>query len=54
MSQLHCLDLALFLACAVNEKAGFVMLDEPILSSDDYRTFFNAMVVEELINLGMC
>lgn len=54
MSQLHCLGLALFLARAVNEKAGFVVLDDPILSSDeDYRAFFNAMVVEELVNLGM-
>ncbi|MBZ9944498.1 AAA family ATPase [Mesorhizobium sp. BR1-1-13] len=54
MSQLHCLGLALFLARAVNEKVGFVVLDDPILSSDeDYRAFFNAMVVEELINLGM-
>lgn len=54
MSQLHCLGLALFLARAVNEKAGFVVLDDPILSSDeDYRAFFNAMVIEELVNLGM-
>jgi hypothetical protein len=54
MSQLHCLGLALFLARAVNEKAGFVVLDDPILSSDeDYRAFFNAMVVEKLAGLGM-
>ena len=54
MSQLHCLGLALFLARAVNEKAGFVVLDDPILSSDeDYRAFFNAMVIEELASLGM-
>src|SRR3546814_10472102 len=37
-SQLHCLGLALFLARAVKENSGFVVLDEPILSSDeDYR-----------------
>ncbi|RWB39720.1 MAG: hypothetical protein EOQ46_26120 [Mesorhizobium sp.] len=54
MSQLHCLGLTLFLARAVNEKAGFVVLDDPILSSDeDYRAFFNALVIEELISLGM-
>ncbi|MER9094450.1 hypothetical protein NKI34_25775 [Mesorhizobium sp. M0700] len=54
MSQLHCLGLSLFLARAVNEQAGFVVLDDPILSSDeDYRAFFNAMVIEELANLGM-
>ncbi|WP_458759165.1 hypothetical protein ACSVBT_00675 [Afipia sp. TerB] len=54
MSQLHCLGLSLFLARAVNEKAGFVVLDDPILSSDeDYRAFFNAMVIEELAALGM-
>lgn len=54
MSQLHCLGLALFLARAVKEKAGFVVLDDPILSSDeDYRAFFNAMVIEELAGLGM-
>lgn len=54
MSQLHCLGLALFLARAVNEQAGFVVLDDPVLSSDeDYRAFFNAMVIEELLKLGM-
>jgi hypothetical protein len=53
-SQLHCLGLALFLTRAVNEKAGFVVLDDPIISSDeDYRAFFNAMVLEELLKLGM-
>lgn len=53
-SQLHCLGLALFLARAVNEKVGFVVLDDPVISSDeDYRAYFNAMVVEELIKLGV-
>lgn len=53
-SQLHCLGLALFLARSVKEQAGFIVLDDPILSSDeDYRAFFNAMVVEELLAIGM-
>jgi len=53
-SQLHCLGLALFLARAVKEKSGFVLLDDPILSSDeDYRAFFNSSVLEELLKLGM-
>lgn len=53
-SQLHCLGLSLFLARSVNEGCGFVVLDDPILSSDeDYRAFFNAAVVEELIKLGI-
>jgi hypothetical protein len=53
-SQLHCLGLALFLARSVKEGAGFIVLDDPILSSDeDYRAFFNAMVLEELLKIGM-
>jgi hypothetical protein len=53
-SQLHCLGLALFLARAVREGAGFVVLDDPILSSDeDYRAFFNAMVIEDLLKRGL-
>jgi len=53
-SQLHCLGLALFLARSVKEKAGFVVLDDPILSSDDdYRAFFNSRVLEELLKLGV-
>ena len=53
-SQLHCLGLALFLARSVKEKVGFIVLDDPIISSDeDYRAFFNAMVVEELMKTGM-
>ncbi len=53
-SQLHCLGLALFLARAVKENTGFVVLDDPILSSDeDYRAFFNSRVLEELLKLGI-
>lgn len=53
-SQLHCLGLALFLARAVKENSGFVVLDDPILSSDeDYRAFFNSSVLEELLKRGM-
>jgi len=53
-SQLHCLGLALFLARAVKENSGFIVLDDPILSSDeDYRAFFNSSVLEELLKLGM-
>lgn len=37
-SQLHCLGLALFLARAQHEGLGFIILDDPVLSSDeDYR-----------------
>jgi hypothetical protein len=37
-SQLHCLGLALFLARAQHEQLGFIVLDDPVLSSDeDYR-----------------
>jgi len=54
MSQLHCLGLSLFLARAVKEGAGFIVLDDPILSSDeDYRAYFNAPVIEELLALGI-
>jgi hypothetical protein len=53
-SQLHCLGLALFLARAVKENSGFIVLDDPILSSDeDYRAYFNARVVEKLLALGI-
>lgn len=51
-SQLHCLGLALFLARCQHEGSGFVVLDDPILSSDeDYRAHFVAAVVEQLIDL---
>lgn len=53
-SQLHCLGLALFLARAVHEKTGFIVLDDPILSSDEgYRTHFNTAVLEKLLDDGM-
>jgi len=53
-SQLHCLGLALFLARSTQEGTGFIVLDDPILSSDeDYRAHFNAAVIEELCRLGI-
>ena len=53
-SQLHCLGLALFLARALHEGAGFIVLDDPILSSDeDYRAYFNTGVIEKLSALGV-
>ena len=53
-SQLHCLGLSLFLARAVHENAGFIVLDDPIVSSDeDYRAFFVASVVKALNDLGI-
>ncbi len=51
-SQLHCLGLALFLARAEHEGVGFIILDDPVLSSDeDYRGHFNAGVLSALLNL---
>lgn len=53
-SQLHCLGLAVFLARSVKERSAFIVLDDPILSSDeDYRAFFNAGVLENLLKLGI-
>jgi hypothetical protein len=53
-SQLHCLGLALFLARAQHEGIGFIVLDDPALSSDeDYRVHFNSTVLTELLNLPM-
>jgi hypothetical protein len=53
-SQLHCLGLAVFLARAVHEKAGFIVLDDPILASDeDYRAYFKLLVVERLLDCGI-
>ena len=50
-SQLHCLGLALFLARSIHDRTGFVVLDDPILSSDeDYRAYFNTSVIEKLID----
>ena len=53
-SQLHCLGLALFIARSLHEGTGFIVLDDPIISSDeDYRAHFNAAVVERLIDIGI-
>ena len=53
-SQLHCLGLALFLARAVDERMGFIILDDPVLSSDeDHRVHFNSTVLTELLKLPM-
>jgi hypothetical protein len=53
-SQLHCLGLSLFLARAVQEGAGFVVLDDPVLTSDDdYRPNFTSSVIEALLELGI-
>jgi hypothetical protein len=53
-SQLHCLGLSLFLARAVEESAGFVILDDPVLSSDDdYRPNFVSSVIEGLLDEGI-
>lgn len=53
-SQLHCLGLALFIARSVHEGASFIVLDDPILSSDeDYKSFFTTGVVEKLLDLGI-
>jgi hypothetical protein len=50
-SQLHCLGLALFLARAEHEGVGFIVLDDPVLSSDDdYRVHFNSTVLSELLS----
>lgn len=53
-SQLHCLGLALFLARAVNERSTFVVLDDPVLTSDDdFRPNFNSTVIEALLAIGI-
>lgn len=53
-SQLHCLGLSVFLARALHEGTRFIVLDDPILSSDeDYRAYFNAAVLEKLCALGV-
>jgi hypothetical protein len=53
-SQLHCLGLSLFLARAVQERTGFIILDDPVLSSDDdYRPNFVSSVIEGLLDEGM-
>lgn len=51
-SQLHCLGLAMFLARAQHESLGFIILDDPVLSSDeDYRVHFESTVLTELLKI---
>ena len=53
-SQLHCLGLALFLARVQHEDLSFIVLDDPVLSSDeDYRVNFNSTVVNALLGLPL-
>ncbi len=53
-SQLHCLGLALFIARSVHEGTGFMILDDPILASDeDYRAYFKFDVLKNLIDAGI-
>jgi hypothetical protein len=53
-SQLHCLGLSMFLARAIQENAGFIILDDPVLTSDDdYRPNFVASVIESLLAAGL-
>lgn len=53
-SQLHCLGLSLFLARAIDGGAGFVLLDDPVLTSDDdFRPNFAASVIEALLDAGI-
>jgi hypothetical protein len=49
-SQLNCLGLAAFLARAVREGTGFVVLDDPVPASDEeHRAFFIDRVLQELL-----
>lgn len=53
-SQLHCLGLAMFLARAQHEGFGFIVLDDPVQSSDeDYRVHFNSTVLTEILKVPM-
>jgi hypothetical protein len=53
-SQLHCLGLAAFLARTVKEGCRFLLLDDPIVSSDeDHSAHFIDSVIEKLIQLGI-
>lgn len=53
-SQLHCLGLSLFLARAVKEDCGFIVLDDPVLTSDDdYRPHFTSSILEGLMDNGL-
>lgn len=53
-SQLHCLGLSLFLARAIDGGAGFILLDDPVLTSDDdFRPNFASTVIEALLDAGI-
>lgn len=53
-SQLQCLGLSLFLARAVREGAGFIVLDDPVLAGDDdHRPTFVNQVIPALEKLGV-
>ncbi|MCB9609869.1 MAG: AAA family ATPase [Polyangiaceae bacterium] len=53
-SQLQCLGLSLFLARAVREGAGFIILDDPVLAGDeDHRPYFIHSVIPELLAGGV-
>ncbi len=53
-SQLQCLGLSLFLARAVREETGFIVLDDPVLAGDDdHRPTFVNQVVPELEKRGV-
>jgi hypothetical protein len=53
-SQLHCLGLSIFLARAVQEQTGFVVMDDPVLTSDDdYRPNFTTSVIQGLLDKGV-
>ena len=53
-SQLQCLGLSLFLARAVREGAGFIILDDPVLAGDeDHRPYFIHSVIPELLAGGL-
>jgi len=49
-SQLHCLGIAAFVARVIRDKIGFMVLDDPIISSDeDHRPHFIRTVIEDLL-----
>lgn len=53
-SQLHCLGLSMFLARASQEKIGFIVLDDPVLTSDDdFQPNFASTVIEKLLEIGI-
>lgn len=53
-SQLHCLGLAAFLARTVKDGCRLLVLDDPIMSSDeDHSAHFIDSVVEKLLDLGV-